>query len=489
MNVLYNVDATLLSSDTRLNEIKFTKFIFNFPHTGGKMKIKQCKNLLQAFCNECKLLITNSDKNFYSAGSTCRDYYEKCEVIIPLCKGQGGTIFDETRNWEDTWKLVEMAGPADLVLRNVEYFDTQKLNHYSSIGFRSREQNFNTVKGIIHVLKLSLHPELNKYDTWVDLYKDIDSDIAMLMDMKQTTLLRRSIFSCIKNLFAEAVKLSKSDLEFETNFIIRKGFSSTEPEYPHLDPDKIYDLRVFHDPLTTKSFRTHPVEYNYLSDNTNFKTTCCTFLKNICDKINSSSSVVGTALPLNLSNRKRNDQVDKLFIVLDNCTTEDISLRNCVDNREEIVFEEYKTENADGNVVKAKYVFHLQRVAQFLSCSNDWQVIFSHENYVDVNNEILDFHFAQLSPVEYKFDINFTVQTQDYSHKKFFTCLWFIIPEMIQDVQLVNEHQNPLEPYKSYLYRIWYKSHDRPMYRKKVIHIHQNVVGKYLHSLLGVKVD
>lgn len=449
------------------------------------MKINQCRNLLQAFCQECKQLIVGSDENFYSTSSVNTYYYEKCEVVIPLCKGQGGTIFDETRNWEDTWKLVEMAGQADFVLSNLEYFNTKTLNHYSSIGFRSREQNFNTVKGIIHVLKISLHPELNKYDMWVDLYNDADSDIGMLMDMKQTTILRKSIFSCFKHLFSEAVKLSQEtegNLEVETNFIIRKGFRSSKAEYPQLDPDKIYDLRVFHNPLLTKDFKTHPVEYSYLSDNTGFKTTCLAFLKDICNKMNKSGKIVGTRLPLNDNSK----HVDQHFLVVNDDGRETIAIKNSVDSRTEIVFELNKI---DENEVKAKYVFYLQRLAQFLSCSNDWRVIFSHANKVDVNNKILNFHFAHLSPVEYKFDINFTIQTDNYSHEKFFTCLWYLIPEVIQEVQLVNEHQNPLEPYKSYLYRISYKSYDRPLYRKKVIDIHQNVVGKYLNSLLGVKVD
>ncbi|KAI5705567.1 hypothetical protein M8J75_016515 [Diaphorina citri] len=333
VNVLLNVDATQLSKDSRLTDIKFTKFIFNFPHTGGKMKINLNRELIRLFCEECKHMIVGSDKDFTN-----------------LCCSQGGTKYDETRTWEDTWKLVEMCGYADLVLSNVEYFDTTMLKFYSSIGFRSREQHFNTVKGIIHVLKLSLHPELNKYTSWVDMYPDLD--IGHLMDMKQTSILTNSIFSCFKCLFIEAVDLSKAPsgkLQLENTFIIRHGFSSSKPQYPPLDPSKIYDYRIFCNPLKTNSFKIHPVEYNYISENLGFKPLCLSFVRDVCSKINET--------------------------------------------------------------------------------------------------------------------------------------------KMIQGVQLINEHQSPNQQYKSYLFRIWYKSYDRPMYRKKVIDIHQNVIGKCLNSMLGVKID
>ncbi|KAL1458438.1 hypothetical protein WDU94_008592 [Cyamophila willieti] len=494
VNVLFGVDATQLSQDARLNQIPFTKFIFNFPHTGGKMKINLNRILLQQFCEQCKQMIAGNGEDFTHISSNKREYYRHCQVIIPLCKGQGGTLFDETRNWEDTWKVVEMAGHADLVLSNVEYFDTESLKYYSSIGFRSREQHFNTVRGIIHLFKLSLHPELYKYDMWVDMWPS--SHIGQLMDMKQTSILTDSIFNGFKKLFIKELESSKdSSLQLETNFIVRKGFDSVAPEYS-LDPNKVYDQRTFLDTFCPNSFKKHPVEYKYISYNSLFHTMCLAFLDKICERINKCGKFIGTRLPLVDTPFKQEEKfVSEHFVVHDN-KSGTITIRNCVRNEEEVVFQEMRGDNSEasgskvGSKTDLKYIFHIQKLAQFLSGSKDWRVIFSHENSISVDNDnILRFHFAQLSPIEYKFDINFTVQSEEYSLDKFFKCLWYIVPEMIQDVQLINEHQNPDQKYMSYLFRFWYKSYDRPMYRKRVIHVHQNVIGKYLHSMLGVKVD
>lgn len=496
VNVLLNVDATQLSKDSRLTDIKFTKFIFNFPHTGGKMKINLNRELIRLFCEECKHMIVGSDKDFTNLCCSKRDYYRDCEILIPLCKGQGGTKYDETRTWEDTWKLVEMCGYADLVLSNVEYFDTTMLKFYSSIGFRSREQHFNTVKGIIHVLKLSLHPELNKYTSWVDMYPDLD--IGHLMDMKQTSILTNSIFSCFKCLFIEAIDLSKAPsgkLQLENTFIIRHGFSSSKPQYPPLDPSKIYDYRIFCNPLKTNSFKIHPVEYNYISENLGFKPLCLSFVRDVCSKINETSNLIGTRLPIEVITSNTKEPVTQHFLVITNDQVGTIAIQNCVNNEIEIVFDNYVEDKTSGSINTIRnenettQIFFFQKFVQFLSCSKNWRVIFSHENFICIENESLMFHFAHLSPIEYRFDINFTVQTSDYTHEKFFSCLWYIIPEMIQGVQLINEHQSPNQQYKSYLFRIWYKSYDRPMYRKKVIDIHQNVIGKCLNSMLGVKID
>uniref|UniRef100_A0A8D8PTF2 Ferredoxin-fold anticodon-binding domain-containing protein 1 n=1 Tax=Cacopsylla melanoneura TaxID=428564 RepID=A0A8D8PTF2_9HEMI len=580
VNVLFGVDATRLSQDSRLNQISFSKFIFNFPHTGGKMKINLNRILLQQFCEQCKQMIVGNDEDFANILSSKREHYLRCEVIIPLCKGQGGTLFDETRNWEDTWKGVEMAGHAELVLSNVEYFDTKQLTYYTSIGFRSREQRFNTVQGIIHTFKLSLHAELNTYNAWVDMWSSShigqvmelkQTSIGQVMDMKQTSILTDSIFNGFKKLFIEEL-VKDSRLDLETNFIVRKGFDSVSPEYT-LDPNKVYDRRIFSDSFSPRDFNQYPIQYDYVSYNSAFRTICLTFLEKIVDRMNKCGKVIGTQLPLVNTSSSQKEKPAQHFVLVHETDSGTISVRNCVRNETEVVFESCAME-IHGNCIKSKtslsdvdnnsqnktnstihieskekshekittreekddrleeseqgkhkvepktclshifnekddrleqseqgkhkveantclsYIFHVQKLAQFLSDSKDWRVIFSHANSISVSNDnILRFHFAQLSPIEYKFDINFTVQSEDYSHDKFFACLWYIVPEMIQNVQLVNEHQNPDQKYRSYLFRFWYKSVDRPMYRKKVIHVHQNVIGKYLHSMLGVKVD
>ena len=59
------------------------------------------------------------------------------EILVTLCKGQGGTPADvPVRRWSDTWQVVAMATYADLVLHEVVPFQAEALPKYDSTGFR-----------------------------------------------------------------------------------------------------------------------------------------------------------------------------------------------------------------------------------------------------------------------------------------------------------------------------------------------------------------
>jgi len=95
INVIHGVDTTNL--DATFQDKIFHKIIFNFPHTGGKVKISKCRELLEKF------FLSASKRIDHTRGVVC----------VSLCQGQGGTPQDHVqRDYGNTWQVVQQAAKA-----------------------------------------------------------------------------------------------------------------------------------------------------------------------------------------------------------------------------------------------------------------------------------------------------------------------------------------------------------------------------------------
>ena len=59
------------------------------------------------------------------------------QVMVTLCKGQGGTPADQPqRSWHDSWQALAMAANAGFILAAILPFDAARFPEYHSVGFR-----------------------------------------------------------------------------------------------------------------------------------------------------------------------------------------------------------------------------------------------------------------------------------------------------------------------------------------------------------------
>ena len=145
VSVLLGVDATKINKHPDLQKNLFDKIIFNFPHTGGKMRIEKNRNLLKDF--------------FSSVGESLEP---NGKVIITLCNGQGGTPSDNPRrSWNDSWQVVEMAAHGNFILTEIEPFQISFFENYIVTGYRGLEKQFNTQGSLTHFFTQISRPEIN----------------------------------------------------------------------------------------------------------------------------------------------------------------------------------------------------------------------------------------------------------------------------------------------------------------------------------------
>ena len=126
--VLHEVDGTALNTCAELVQLakKFNEIVFNFPHIGGKSHMRQNRTLLREFFTSAVQFLNEDGR-----------------IRVSLCKGQGGTPVDCCkRGYENSWKVVEMAAEAGLVLSQVETFRAEDYPGYVPTGYRGQHKGF-----------------------------------------------------------------------------------------------------------------------------------------------------------------------------------------------------------------------------------------------------------------------------------------------------------------------------------------------------------
>eukprot|EP01031_Cornospumella_fuschlensis_P035683 gene35683-43278_t len=121
--VHYGVDATKISQS--FPNRNFDVILWNFPHIAGKQNIKHNRRLLHQY-------LVSAATSLSLAG----------KIMISLCEGQSGTRAKSKLIYDRSWKLLDQATAAGLLVTESEPFPSGNFPAYTPMGHRGHGGTF-----------------------------------------------------------------------------------------------------------------------------------------------------------------------------------------------------------------------------------------------------------------------------------------------------------------------------------------------------------
>lgn len=498
--MLLDIDATKLDDHPVLRNERFSKIIFNFPHTGGKMKIHLNRALLKRFFQSASELVTLDGR-----------------ILVSLCKGQGGTRVDKrTRRWDDTWQVVEMAAQGNLVLVSVEQFRSDIFPNYTSVGYRGRDCAFHTDGALVHIFSkreplypnteveaLLQHLEDQMLQTNFgniicgSVYSIKYRNNPFVKEGSAVHYLSEELKTFVETACVNVRHISDTDIPLHIKLPTGGPVCYTEEQglecslrHTLLDvldevlalwnqvPDEIimFPGLVFNDLGT--DFSCPPLSCHVLLLGSEMPGVCEQYVRRMLHTFKKEDMYVSVSHFENIAQFGYRFTAGK-NIFIKNGTLTDVSVK---------VAQEFSliVQGIRESSCISVSVVDIDQLSKLLFDIDNWRQLWTQGSCVVFDKNIPLLRLACFESLSYTHDICFT-ESPAFSLDKFYRMLWQIAADIITNVEFLNLYESP-DGWRSQCYRITYQSFDKALSRQKAIHIQKTVIGKILCIKLGVSI-
>lgn len=125
------------------------------------------------------------------------------------------------------------------------------------------------------------------------------------------------------------------------------------------------------------------------------------------------------------------------------------------------------------------------------SCKiNDFKYNTVNITWKEITNNVQNVADADIKciyPCDFTFDLTFSTYT-DFNTAEFYQLLYNYAGSIINNIDFIDYYLSPDKKIKR-TYRINYKSHYIPLYRKRVIELHQNTITNFIEEKFNVNVS
>ncbi|CAL1282266.1 unnamed protein product [Larinioides sclopetarius] len=528
-----NVDATMLENHPIISRYLYSKIYFYFPHVPKKMNIKENRKLVENF-------FISAEKVLQEGGN----------IIITLCRKQGGTDAEVMpRLFENSWKIVNLAASASLILCDIEFFNSELYNAYKCSGYRGLSKQFNTEGAVTHFFcrgqtvlvpnnNFGIHSSSNNIENFIQNIKYIFECLSKKASLPYSKIVV-DLDNAASSSFISLDKILINDLIFCKNIVSPCASVSLNEEPDACENLSICDMCM--DTIISEFLRSKGNDESITTSLISciccihyFKSHFHPFMHFISYFSSSFDSLLKgfqsilehlkLKFPLNSLdfcyldmshniNAKISNQDQSLYshyeceyiqsvyalcsVAKSSCCTFFTDIEIVTEHRKKNCRPSVKKTFEIGYIVKFThfeklyYVFMLN--LEVISCikfhAMDYRILLLEDSYfcnkVYQDSSFLVYRSVSLYPPLYLHDVSFWV-SESFREESLFILVWNVIGSLVKSIKLIDTYRDISTKRESRCYRFYYQSFNKVLNKENVLKIHLHV-RKAIESNLKVQ--